>query len=59
LCDFQTSVSFCIHKYSFAITGKKNKIKNKNKGDKINLPSNKMQYQECHGNLTIFVERHA
>jgi hypothetical protein len=31
----------------------------KNKGDKINLLSNKMQYQECHGNLTIFVERHA
>jgi hypothetical protein len=26
LCDFQTSVSFCIHKYSFAIMGKKNKI---------------------------------
>jgi hypothetical protein len=38
------------------IMGKKNKIK---KGDKINLLSNKMQYQECHGNLTIFVERHA
>jgi hypothetical protein len=33
--------------------------KRKNKGDKINLLSNKMQYQECHGNLTIFVERHA
>jgi hypothetical protein len=33
--------------------GKKNKMKNK--GDKINLLSNKMQYQECHGNLTIFV----
>jgi hypothetical protein len=40
--------------------GEKNKIKKKkNKGDKINLRSNKMQYQECHGNLTIFVERHA
>jgi hypothetical protein len=52
-CDFQTSVSFCIHKYSFAIMGKKNKKK------QINLLSNKMQYQECHGNLTIFVERHA
>jgi hypothetical protein len=39
--------------------GKKNKIKKKNNGDKINLLSNKMQYQECHGNLTIFVERHA
>jgi hypothetical protein len=26
LCDFQTSVSFCIHKYSFAIMGNKNKI---------------------------------
>jgi hypothetical protein len=26
--------SFCIHKYSFAIMRKKNKIKNKNKGDK-------------------------
>jgi hypothetical protein len=38
---------------------KKNKIKKKNKGDKINLLSNKMQYQDCHGNLTIFVERHA
>jgi hypothetical protein len=39
--------------------GKKNK-KKKNKGDnKINLLSNKMQYQECHGNLTIFVQRHA
>jgi hypothetical protein len=39
--------------------GKKNKIKKKiNKDDKINLLSNKMQYQECHGNLTIFVERH-
>jgi hypothetical protein len=38
--------------------GKKNKIK-KNKGDKINLLNNKMQYQECHRNLTIFVERHA
>jgi hypothetical protein len=35
------------------------KKKKKNKGDKINLLSNKMQYQECHGNLTIFVERHA
>jgi hypothetical protein len=59
LCDFQTSVSFCIHKYSFAIMGKKNKIKKKiNKGDKINLLSNKMLYEECHGNLTIFVERH-
>jgi hypothetical protein len=46
--NFQTSVSFCIHKYSFAIMGKKNKIKKtKNKGDKINLLSNKMQYQEC------------
>jgi hypothetical protein len=41
--------------------GKKNKIKKKkkNKSDKINLLSNKMHYQECHGNLTIFVERHA
>jgi hypothetical protein len=40
--------------------GKKNKIKKKIKsGDKINLLSNKMQYKECHGNLTIFVERHA
>jgi hypothetical protein len=41
--------------------GKKNKIKKKkkNKRDKINLLSNKMQYQECHGKLTIFVERHA
>jgi hypothetical protein len=38
--------------------GKRIKFK-KNKGDKINLLSNKMQYQECHGNLTIFVERHA
>jgi hypothetical protein len=38
--------------------GKKDKIKKK-KGDKIYLLSNKMQYQECHGNLTIFVERHA
>jgi hypothetical protein len=39
---------------------KKNKIKKtKNKSDKINLLSNKMQYQKCHGNLTIFVERHA
>jgi hypothetical protein len=28
--------------------GKKNKIKKINKGDKINLLSNKMQYQECH-----------
>jgi hypothetical protein len=37
--------------------GKKNKIKKKNK--LCNLLSNKMQYQECHGNLTIFVERHA
>jgi hypothetical protein len=37
--------------------GKKNKIKKKS--DKINLLSNKMHYQECHGNLTIFVERHA
>jgi hypothetical protein len=36
LCDFQTGVSFCIHKYSFAIMGKKNKIKKKT-GDKINL----------------------
>jgi hypothetical protein len=28
--------------------GKKNKIKKKkNKGDQINLLSNKMQYQEC------------
>jgi hypothetical protein len=35
--------------------GKKNEIKKK----KINLLSDKMQYQECHGNLTIFVERHA
>jgi hypothetical protein len=35
------------------------KKQKKNKGDKINLLSNKMQYQECHGNLTIFVERHA
>jgi hypothetical protein len=40
--------------------GKRIKLKKKkNKGDKINLLSNKMQYQECHGNLTIFVERHA
>jgi hypothetical protein len=40
--------------------GKRIKFKKKiNKGDKINLLSNKMQYQECHGNLTIFVERHA
>jgi hypothetical protein len=39
--------------------GKKNKLKKKNKGDKIYLLSNKMQNQECHGNLTIFVERHA
>jgi hypothetical protein len=38
--------------------GKKNKIKKKNKGDKINL-NNKMQYQQYHGNLTMFVERHA
>jgi hypothetical protein len=59
LGDFQTSVSFCIHKYSFDIMGKKNKLKKKNKGDKIYLLSNKMQNQECHGNLTIFVERHA
>jgi hypothetical protein len=36
--------------------GKKNKIKKKkNKSDKINLLSIKMQYQDCHGNLTIFV----
>jgi hypothetical protein len=40
--------------------GKRIKFKKKiKKGDKINLLSNKMQYQECHGNLTIFVERHA
>jgi hypothetical protein len=39
--------------------GKRIKFKKKNKSDKINLLSNKMQYQECHGNLTIFVERHA
>jgi hypothetical protein len=39
--------------------GKRIKLKKINKGDKINLLSNKMQYQECHGNLTIFVERHA
>jgi hypothetical protein len=40
--------------------GKKNKIKKtKNKNDKINLLSNKMQCLKCHGNLTIFVERHA
>jgi hypothetical protein len=39
--------------------GKKNKIEKKTKGDKINLLSSKMEYQECHGNLTIFVERHA
>jgi hypothetical protein len=40
--------------------GKRIKLKKKiNKGDKINLLSNKMQYEECHGNLTIFVERHA
>jgi hypothetical protein len=40
--------------------GKRIKLKKKkNKGDKINLLSNKMQYQEYHGNLTIFVERHA
>jgi hypothetical protein len=40
--------------------GKRIKLKKKkNKGDEINLLSNKMQYQECHGNLTIFVERHA
>jgi hypothetical protein len=38
--------------------GKTNKIKKK-KDDKINLLGNKMQYQECYGNLTIFVERHA
>jgi hypothetical protein len=56
LCDFQTSLSFYIHKYSFSIMGKKNKIKKKNK--LCNLLSNKMQYQECYGNLTIFVERH-
>jgi hypothetical protein len=35
------------------------RIKKKKKGDKINLLSSKMQYQECHENLTIFVERHA
>jgi hypothetical protein len=29
------------------------------KKKKNNLLSDKMQYQECHGNLTIFVERHA
>jgi hypothetical protein len=30
--------------------GKSIKLKKKkNKGDKINLLSNKMQYQECHG----------
>jgi hypothetical protein len=39
--------------------GKRIILKKKNKDDKINLLSNKMQYQECHGNLTIFVERHA
>jgi hypothetical protein len=39
--------------------GRRIKLKKKNKDDKINLLSNKMQYQECHGNLTIFVERHA
>jgi hypothetical protein len=40
--------------------GKRIKLKKKkNKSDKINLLSIKMQYQECHGNLTIFVERHA
>jgi hypothetical protein len=39
--------------------GKRIKLKKKNEGDKINLLSNKMQYQECHGNLTIFVKRHA
>jgi hypothetical protein len=38
---------------------KRIKLKKKNKSDKINLVSNKMQYQERHGNLTIFVERHA
>jgi hypothetical protein len=37
LCDFQTSVSFCIHKYSFAIMGKKNKIKKKKKTKMIKL----------------------
>jgi hypothetical protein len=36
--------------------GKKNKIKKK-KTKVIKLT--KMQYQDCHGNLTIFVERHA
>jgi hypothetical protein len=41
----------------FPLSGKGIKLKKK-KGDKINLLSNKMQYQECHGNLTIFVERH-
>jgi hypothetical protein len=40
------------------LRGKRKKLK-KNKGDKTNLLSNKMQYQECHGNLTIFIERHA
>jgi hypothetical protein len=36
------------------------RIKFKKKKNKLcNLLSNKMQYQECHGNLTIFVERHA
>jgi hypothetical protein len=40
--------------------GKRIKFKKKqNKSDKINLLSIKMQYQECHGNLAIFVERHA
>jgi hypothetical protein len=39
--------------------GRRIKLKKKNRGDKINLLSNKMQYQECHGNFTIFVERHA
>jgi hypothetical protein len=37
--------------------GKRIKLKKKT-GDKINLLSNKMQYQECRGNFTIFVECH-
>jgi hypothetical protein len=36
--------------------GKRIKLKKKKQ---INLLSNKMQYQEYHGNVTIFVERHA
>jgi hypothetical protein len=59
LCDFQTSVSVFINTV-LPLWGKRIKLKKKkNKGDKINLLSNKMQYQECHGNLTIFVKRHA